>query len=61
MMNAGLAIVALVALLVAWVAVQRWWVESVGAAADRDALDGRTGCNGCACIEPCEGSKRWAK
>jgi hypothetical protein len=51
----ALALVALTALLSAWVAVQLAWRRAFpSATGDPDALAGRLGCHGCRCEEPCE-------
>jgi hypothetical protein len=49
---AGLA--ALIALLLAWVGVQRAWLRVFGEAEGADALAGRASCAGTACAEVCE-------
>jgi hypothetical protein len=48
------ALVLLVALLLAWVAVQRAWARTFpGDGSDPDGLAERMGCSGTACREPC--------
>ena len=48
-------VLVIVAVTVAWVAVQRAWRRAFpDASADPDALAGRGGCHGCNCTDVCE-------
>ena len=50
----AIGIVAIVALMVAWVGVQGAWRKAFPAvAADPDALSGRMGCHGCSHTDDC--------
>ena len=48
-----LAVAALVAMLVAWVAVQRVWLGTFAIDGERDALAERGGCGDCSCVASC--------
>ncbi len=50
----GVALLALVAVMTVWVAVQRAWRQTFDdELTDPDALAGRMGCSGCGCVTRC--------
>ena len=51
--NQLLAVTALVAMLVAWVAVQRLWLGAFSIDGEADALAERGGCGSCSCVASC--------
>ncbi len=57
-MSYVIGVVGLIALLTAWIAVQRLWKQVfAGDGEDPDALAGRLGCHGCAKPGDCDGSQ----
>jgi hypothetical protein len=48
------AVTGISAILGGWLTVQMVWRSITGASADKDALDGRLGCQSCDCRSQCE-------